>query len=30
MRSQAMFSMQPFHEAYCIAKRRDAADISSG
>jgi hypothetical protein len=28
--SQAMFSTQPFHEAYCIAKRRDAADISSG
>lgn len=26
----AMLSMQPFHEAYCIAKRRDAADISSG
>ena len=28
--SHAMFSVQPFHEADCIAKRRDAADISSG
>jgi hypothetical protein len=28
--SQAMFLMQPLHEACCIAKRRSTADMSLG
>jgi hypothetical protein len=28
--TEAMHQAQPFYEACCIAKRRDAADISSG
>jgi hypothetical protein len=28
--TKAMHSLQPFHEACCIAKRHDAVDMSGG
>jgi hypothetical protein len=28
--TEAMRSVQPFHEACCIAKRQDAVDMSGG